>query len=128
MRRSLVFLTLVGVFVLGGYSPMGLMPTALAGPKKIVVALDTEIDTMELDAFKSDAAYVLDSNTQERPIDYVLKPGPQNTWDTGDDFEGVLSGSWEFSEDGKTLTFHIRKGITFYNGNPVDAKAFKHSY
>lgn len=99
-----------------------------SAPQKIIVALDTEISTMELDAFKSDAAYVLDSNTQERPIDYVLKPGPNDTWNSGSDFEGMLVDSWEFSADGKVLTFHIRKGVTFYNGNPVDAKAFKHSY
>jgi peptide/nickel transport system substrate-binding protein len=32
------------------------------------------------------------------------------------------------SDDGSILTLHIRQGVTFYNGNPVDAKAFKHSF
>ncbi len=98
-----------------------------APPQEIVVALDTEIDTMELDAFKSDAAYVLDANTQERAVDYVWEPGPQDTWKSGSEFEGVLAEP-ELSADGKVLTLRVRKGVTFYNGNPVDAQAFKHSY
>jgi len=126
--RRLSCVILAAAFLVVGSSPLGFAPTAVAGSEKIIVALDTEIDTMELDAFKSDAAYVLDSNTQERPIDYVLKPGPKDTWVSGDEFKGVLAESWEFSEDGKTLIFRIRKGVSFYNGNPVDARAFKHSY
>lgn len=94
----------------------------------IVVALDTEIDTMELDAFKSDAAYTLDANTQESPIDYGWLPGPEGTWKSSDEFIGRLAESWEISEDNLSITFNIREGVTFYTGNPVNAEAFKHSY
>lgn len=34
-----------------------------------------------------------------------------------------LAESWEIGEDGKTWTFHIRKGVTFASGNPVNADA-----
>ncbi len=95
---------------------------------KIVIALETDIDTMELDAFKSDAAYELDANTQERPIDYVWEGDSGGNWFSTNDFEGSLVESWEISDDGMSLTFNIRKGVTFNNGNPVDANAFKHSY
>ena len=33
-----------------------------------------------------------------------------------------LAESWEVSEDGKTITFTMREGITFHSGNPVTAE------
>jgi len=32
-----------------------------------------------------------------------------------------LAESWEVSPDGKTFTFHLRKGVTFHNGDPFNA-------
>ena len=34
-----------------------------------------------------------------------------------------LAQSWDVSEDGKTITFKLRSGVTFTNGNPCDADA-----
>jgi len=96
--------------------------------EKIIVALDTEIDTMELDAFKSDAAYILDANTQETPLDYEWVSGPKDTFESGDEYIERLVESWEVSDDYQTVTFNIREGVTFHTGNPVNADAFKHSY
>lgn len=36
-----------------------------------------------------------------------------------------LATEWEFSEDGSTLTFTIRDGVTFHDGTPLDAEAVK---
>ena len=38
-----------------------------------------------------------------------------------------LAESWEFSEDGTALTFHLREGAVFHDGAPVDAEAVKAS-
>ncbi|MEZ4554868.1 MAG: ABC transporter substrate-binding protein [Caldilineaceae bacterium] len=42
--------------------------------------------------------------------------------------EGSMSESWDVSEDGLTWTFHLRDGITWSDGDPVDAADFKFSY
>lgn len=37
-------------------------------------------------------------------------------------YEPDLAESWEVSEDGKTITFTMREGVTFHSGNPVTAE------
>lgn len=34
-----------------------------------------------------------------------------------------IAESWEISEDGSTWTFHLRQGVKFANGNPLNAEA-----
>ena len=36
-----------------------------------------------------------------------------------------LAESWDFSEDGSSLTFRLRDGVTFHDGEPFDAEAVK---
>ncbi len=36
-----------------------------------------------------------------------------------------LATSWDISPDGKTYTFHLRKGVTFQDGTPFNAEAVK---
>ena len=42
--------------------------------------------------------------------------------------DGSMSESWEVSEDGLTWTFHLRDGVTWSDGDPVDANDFKYTY
>lgn len=42
--------------------------------------------------------------------------------------DGSMSESWEVSEDGLIWTFHLRDGITWSDGDPVDAADFKFTY
>ncbi|ARE40551.1 Dipeptide-binding ABC transporter, periplasmic substrate-binding component [Rhodovulum sp. P5] len=37
-------------------------------------------------------------------------------------YQPDLAESWEVSEDGKTITFTMREGVTFHSGNPVTAE------
>lgn len=38
-------------------------------------------------------------------------------------FEPVLATSWQLAEDGKSIRFDLRKGVTFQDGTPWDAKS-----
>lgn len=37
----------------------------------------------------------------------------------------MLATSWEFSDDGSSLTFHLREGVVFHDGAPFNAEAAK---
>ena len=39
-----------------------------------------------------------------------------------------LAESWEISQDGKTYTFNLRKGINFQDGTPFNAEAVKYNF
>ncbi|MCG8615636.1 MAG: ABC transporter substrate-binding protein, partial [Desulfobacterales bacterium] len=39
-----------------------------------------------------------------------------------------LAERWEISEDGTTYTFHLRRGVTFHNGEPFTADAVVYSW
>ena len=43
--------------------------------------------------------------------------------DESTEVEPALAESWESSSDGLTWTFHLRRGITFHDGTPLDANA-----
>ncbi|PVX67101.1 UNVERIFIED_ORG: peptide/nickel transport system substrate-binding protein [Nocardia globerula] len=45
----------------------------------------------------------------------------------GSKFVPMLADSWEFSEDGRVLTFHLRTDAKFHDGTPVDAAAVQWS-
>jgi len=45
-----------------------------------------------------------------------------------DSFEYVLCDEYSASEDSMTWTFHIREGVTFHDGTPVNAEAVKYSF
>lgn len=90
-------------------------PTFTAAKDTLIIGMND--DTASLDPAKaweiSSGGMLLQVYDQlvEFDSDNLTKPLPQ------------LAESWESSADGKTWTFHLRKGVTFANGNPVNADA-----
>jgi len=104
-------------------------PSATPATKaKIVCALQNDVDTLETTVFKGDAASIADIHVYERPIDYVLEPGPHDSLVATFDYQGVLAESYTVSADGKTITLRVRPGVEFSNGNPCDAEALYHTF
>lgn len=54
--------------------------------------------------------------------DALLKPMPDGL------LTPSLATSWEQSPDGLSYTFHLRKGVTFHNGDPFTAEDVKFSF
>src|SRR5713226_6097490 len=105
--------------------------TSSAGSNKksrLVVAVDTDIDDLDPNVFKSDAAGEVITETYEMPVDNVTKQGPNGTLEATTDLQGILASSFTVSADGTIYTFKVRPGATFSNGTPVTAKAFEYSY
>ena len=77
------------------------------------------------------SVYPLDPHTPGSPVaaypyvsllyDRLTRMGPNLK------LEPMLATSWEFTPDGKTVTFHLREGVTFSDGTPVDAEAVRAS-
>jgi peptide/nickel transport system substrate-binding protein len=42
--------------------------------------------------------------------------------------EPAIARSWEMTPDGRTWTFHIKNGLTFSDGTPIDAAAVKFNF
>ena len=56
----------------------------------------------------STGVYIIGGKIQENLVDL----------DAGGQPVGVLAESWEATPDGKTVTFHLRKGVTWHDGKP----------
>jgi peptide/nickel transport system substrate-binding protein len=46
--------------------------------------------------------------------------------DTG--FEGALAQSWDINQNAKTITFHLRQGVKYQDGTPMDAESIKWNF
>src|SRR5229473_7316545 len=95
---------------------------------KMLIGLDTDIDDLDPNDFKSDAAYEVVIQTYEMPVDNVTKPGPNGTLEATTDLQGILASSFTVSSDGTKYTFKVRPNTFFSNGHPVTAQAFEYSY
>jgi peptide/nickel transport system substrate-binding protein len=98
-------------------------PTEANTPKDggtLVVALPGDIS-------RTDPAMVDDSNSSyvmQQVMEGLvsLKPGSTS------EVVPALAEKWELSADGKTYTFHLRQGVKFHDGTPVDADAVVFNY
>ncbi len=68
-------------------------------------------------------------NAYDPLVEFGMTTGPEGypKFDTSK-IEGVVAESWEVSEDGSVTTFHIRKGITFQNGDALTAQDVRDSF
>lgn len=78
------------------------------------------------DSVGLDPAYETDGNSFmvcDNVFEALVEYGDEST-----ELKPGLAESWEISPDGKTYTFHLRKGVKFHDGTPFNADAVVFSH
>jgi ABC-type transport system substrate-binding protein len=92
---------------------------AQSGPVVLNVAATANVTTWDpVKSFSTEALYM--ANIYEQ----LLRINPPGSAET---YTPLLATSWESSADGKTWTFKLRDGVTFHDGETMDAAAVKAS-
>jgi peptide/nickel transport system substrate-binding protein len=94
-------------------------PEPTAAPKVLRIANTANFTTWDpIKSFSTEAAYL--ANVYEQ----LLRINPPGA---AERFTPLLAESWEASEDALSWTFHLRQGVTFHDGEVMNANAVKMS-
>ncbi len=116
MKKNLVFTLVITITVL---LLSGITGTVLAkGTKALNFALSGNPDT--LDPHKTSGT--LTFQTLKSVYDTLAEP------DRTGKIVPALAENWVVSDDGKTWTFNLRKGVVFHNGDKLTAKDVKATF
>lgn len=141
VRLSKSFIRTAGVvaFVLVGActsAPIAAAPTAapaeLPKEKILVVAVDGDVDTFDpcctvgSKTSQTTIQNTFDQLTQYAQVEKTLPDGQKYLTVDTSKIMGMLAESWE--QDGKVVTFRLRKGLKFHNGNPITAQVVVDGY
>ncbi|UGQ12408.1 ABC transporter substrate-binding protein [Yinghuangia sp. ASG 101] len=83
----------------------------------LTVAIESQPECLDPAVSALDVTAVVDRNVFDSLVD-MAPDGSFRPW---------LAQSWEISPDGLEYTFHLRPGVTFHDGTPLDAAAVKAS-
>ncbi|WP_226863307.1 ABC transporter substrate-binding protein [Mycolicibacterium baixiangningiae] len=90
-----------------------------------VVAIESEADILDPQVAGGWVSWRINRQIFEPLVDQDLTiPSDQATIPP---LKPGLAESWEVSDDGLDYTFHIRKGVRFHDGTPLDAKAIEYN-
>jgi peptide/nickel transport system substrate-binding protein len=112
MKRFTLFVSLLVVLsvVLSACAP-----AAAEVPSVLKIANTANITTWDpIASFSTEAAYM--ANVYEQ----LLRINPPGS---AEPYTPLLAESWEASADGLTWTFNLRDGVTFHDGEPMNADA-----
>ena len=80
-----------------------------AGPKRLVVAADSEPRQLNPAIVASNGVFFISSK--------IIEPLAEASYE-GDGLRPLLATAWKGSEDGRTITFTLREGVTWHDGTP----------
>lgn len=107
-------------------------PTELPKEKILVVAVDGDVDTFDpcctvgSKTSQTTIQNTFDQLTQYAQVEKTLPDGQKYLTVDTSKIMGMLAESWE--QDGKVVTFRLRKGLKFHNGNPITAQVVVDGY
>src|SRR5262249_50209268 len=126
LRISLVSL-LILIVVLTTLAEARLISAQGSKKSQIVIAYDSDIDTIEAQHFRSLGAYDATGNLYEPLITQILVANDKGELIGQRKFEGAGAESYDVSSDGKVFTFHLRKNAKFADGAPITANDYKYT-
>jgi peptide/nickel transport system substrate-binding protein len=122
-------LSLAGVLILGACSSEAddTGSTGSAAKKTLVISLDSAVDVMDPQQWRTPASMVTSGSLVEQVIEqgYSESNGVRIG---GPEFTAALAKTWEYSPDGSTLTITLRDGLKFADGSPLTAGDVVWSY
>ena len=99
--------------------------------RTLVVAWDSDVDSLDPAVFKSQGGYVTVANIMDAPIMWKVRPmdgKPGLFRSVPGEWDPHLAESWSMEDNGATMVFKIRRGMKFPSGRPINAPAFKYSF
>ena len=99
--------------------------------RTLVVAWDSDVDSLDPAVFKSQGGYVTVANIMDAPIMWKVRPmdgKPGLFRSVPGEWDPHLAESWTMEDNGATMVFKIRRGMKFPSGRPINAPAFKYSF
>jgi peptide/nickel transport system substrate-binding protein len=123
--RSLIAAAAAGTALMTGLSACGGPSTSAGAPSGDPVSGGTLTfyDPVDYSAWQITNTLWSNSNVTDNLVDRLTWQDPE----TGE-IKPWLATSWEVSDDHLTYTFHLRDGVTFSNGDPVDAAVVAANY
>lgn len=90
-----------------------------------VIAIESEADILDPQVAGGWVSWRINRQIFEPLVDEDLSiPSAQATVPP---LRPGLAESWDISPDGREYTFHIRRGVTFHDGTPLDAEAVEYN-
>jgi peptide/nickel transport system substrate-binding protein len=128
-RRSFLKVT-AGAAALGA-AGVGPRKSEAQDKRTLVVAWDTDIDTLDPAQFKAIGGYVTIANCYDTPIAWKVQPIPGKPGfflSKPGEWDPAIAESWSTERDGATIVLKVRKGVKFPSGRPVNAQALKYCF
>ena len=103
---------------------------ALAQDRTLIIAVPSDIQNLDPTLSSGD---IITQEVLTNLYDYLVsfkveQDADGNLVGNPDAFEGQVAQSFEVSDDGHLVTFKLKPGLTFSNGDPIDANAVKFTY
>lgn len=121
--RPVIALVIIAIIVVAGgiyyYNMNQQQPPKPKVPKILKVSSDLDVTTWDPSA--SYSTEVLEMANLYEPLIWANPPG------SSDPIKPALATSWEVSADGLNWTFHLRSGVKFHDGTPLNAEAVRFS-
>lgn len=113
----------------GSASSDGSASTTGGDKKPLIISLDSSVDLLDPQAWRTPAAMAATTGLADMLLEQDYKPKEGGLVLAGQaKFSPALAESVEYSSDGKTATFKLRKDLKFADGSPLTAKDIMWTY